>query len=75
MARSQSTALTNVYQRWLKVLDLTIKGEGSNRLVETERGRLFTVPSFEAENLDGGGEEVDEDADNGEDAELYIENM
>ena len=54
-------ALTNVYLRWLKVLDLTIKGNGSNHLVETERGRLFTVPSSEAESFDDDG---------GEDAEI-----
>ena len=63
-------ALTNVYQRWLKVLDLTIKADGSNRLVETERGRLYTVPSSEAESFDDVEGEVDEDADGGEDADI-----
>jgi hypothetical protein len=66
------TALTNVYRRWLKVLDLTEQAGGSNHLVKTQRGRLFVVPSDEAEALDDGDEEdvVDEDAADGEDAEI-----
>ena len=30
--------LANVHERWVKVLDLIVKGDGSNDLVEMERG-------------------------------------
>jgi hypothetical protein len=45
------TALTNEYQHWLMVLDLTKRAGGSHPLVKTQRGRLFVVPSDEAEAL------------------------
>ena len=68
-------ALTNVYARWIKVLDLIIEGEGSSHLVEKKRGRFFSVPSDEAEVFDGAedgdvdGSDVEgEDEDDGEEA-------
>jgi hypothetical protein len=56
-------ALTNVYERWLKVLDLIEEGEGSSHLVEKKRGRFFSAPSDEAEMVEGANDEEDEDAD------------
>lgn len=41
--------LTNVYARWRLVLDLIIEDEGGNSLVESRRGKLFSVPSTELE--------------------------
>ena len=41
--------LTNVFERWKKVLDLIIEDEGGNGLVESKRGKLFSAPSAEAE--------------------------
>ena len=68
-------ALTNVYARWIKVLDLIIEGEGSSHLVEKKRGRFFSVPSDEAEVFDGaedgdvdGSDAEGEDEDDGEEA-------
>ena len=60
--RAQDVKLQNVYGRWLKVLDLIIEGEGSDDLVEARRGKLFSVPSEEAEVLD----EVEEDSADGD---------
>ena len=44
-------------------MDLTINGEGSGRLVESKRGKLFRAPSEEAEIikdvLDAEGTEAD----------------
>jgi hypothetical protein len=56
-------ALTNIYERWLKVLDLIEEGEGSSHLVEKKRGRFFSAPSDEAEMVEGANDEEDEDAD------------
>lgn len=66
-------ALTNVYARWLKVLDLIIEGEGSSHLVEKKRGRFFNTPSSEAEIFDSAEDGDDdgndlEDDDDGEEA-------
>lgn len=56
--------LTNVYNRWRLVLDLIIQDEGGNRLVESKRGKLFSVPSDEPETP-----EVDDDVE-GEDEQM-----
>ena len=44
--------LRNVYERWKLVLDLIIKDDGGDRYIEANRGKLFKVPSPEAEELD-----------------------
>lgn len=65
-------ALTNVYNRWLKVLDLIEKGLGDSKLVEKERGKFFSAPSDEAESMetleDGGDGDGERDGDEWEDA-------
>ena len=52
--------LTNVYNRWKMVLDLIIEDNGGDALVESKRGKLFHVPSEEAEDLDEGDAAPDE---------------
>ena len=44
--------LQNVYTRWKMVLDLIIKENGGNRLVEAKRGKLYREPL--AEELEDG---------------------
>ena len=44
--------LLNVYKRWRFVLDLIIEDEGGDHLVESRRGKLFSVPSDEVETMD-----------------------
>ena len=46
-----------MYGRWLKVLDLIIKDNGGDHLIEAERDKLFTAPSEEIESLDDNDEE------------------
>ena len=50
--------LRNVYERWKLVLDSIIKDDGGDRYIEANRGKLFKVPSPEAEELN---EEEDEE--------------
>ena len=52
--------LKNVYNRWLKVLDLIIEDDGGDRFVESKRGKLYSEPSNDIESLD-------KDCDNEED--------
>ena len=56
-----ATKLRNVYERWKLVLDLTIKGDGGDRYIETNRGKLFKEPSPEAEELDKEEDEGEEE--------------
>ena len=67
----EDVKLQNVYGRWLKVLDLIIEGDGGNDLIEARRGKLFSVPSEEAEVLD----EVEAEEDGSADGELSPEAM
>jgi hypothetical protein len=63
-------ALTNVYNRWLKVLDLIEEGEGDSKFVEKKRGKFFSTSSDEAEDIgvqEDDGEEGDEWDDGGDD--------
>ena len=39
----EESVLNNVYDRWVKVLDLIIKGDGDNNLVEKDRGKKAVV--------------------------------
>ena len=52
--------LRNVYERWKLVLDLIIKDDGGDRYIEANRGKLFKVPSPEAEELNEGEDEEEE---------------
>ena len=54
--------LTNVYNRWLYVLDLIITDDGDNRLVESRRGKLFSAPPAEWESLDNHGSDADDES-------------
>ena len=44
--------LKNVYERWKLVLDLIIADNGGDRLIESNRGKLFRAPSDETEDLE-----------------------
>ena len=44
--------LTNVFERWKMVLDLILKDDGGDRFIESNRRKLFHMPSQEAEDLD-----------------------
>ena len=54
-----ATKLRNVCGRWKLVLDLIIKDNGGDCYIEANRGKLFKVPSPEAEELNE--EEYDEE--------------
>ena len=57
-------ALTNVYNRLLKVVALTIEARGCNRLVEKRRGKLMSVPSADEEAFVTGMDDLDLDVRN-----------
>ena len=42
----EESVLTNVYDRWERVLDLIIKGSGDNNLVEKDRGKKSVVEEY-----------------------------
>ena len=44
-----STKLTNVYNRWLMVLDLVLEDDGGNQLIEAKQGKFFRAPRSEVE--------------------------
>ena len=48
----EESVLCNVYQWWLTVLDLVIEGEGSNDMVEQNRGKLRRNPMDNSEDND-----------------------
>ena len=47
-----ATKLRNVYERWKLVLVLIIKNNGGDCYIKANQGKLFKVPSPEAEELD-----------------------
>ena len=53
--------LANVWERWKLVLDLIIADNGGNSKVESKRGKLYSAPSGEAEDLENV-DEAEEDA-------------
>ena len=55
--------LENVYNRWLKVLDLIIKDNGRDRFVESKRGELYSEPSNDIESLDDNGDNEEDPTD------------
>ena len=55
----ESVKLQSIYTWWKMVLDLIIKDEGGNRLVEAKCGKLFHEPSVEElEDGDAGEDEL-----------------
>ena len=48
----QDSVIRNVYRRWLTVLDLVVQGDGSNDIVEQNRGMLRKNPLDESNNSD-----------------------
>ena len=50
--KMESIKLRNVYNRWIKVLDLIIEDECGNIKVWLKRGRLYHASSKEVECLD-----------------------
>ena len=50
--KSEPTKLTDIWNRWLMVINLIIKDEDRDRLVESRRGKRFRAPTDEAEDID-----------------------
>ena len=48
----EPTQLTNLCNCWLMVLGIIIEIEGGDWLVESRRGKLFRVPTNEADDID-----------------------
>ena len=58
--------LQNVFIRWKKVLELIIADDGDNIQVSQTRGKLFSVPSDDFENIDDDDcEDVDDEVEQG----------
>ena len=55
--------LSAIYKRWVKVLDLIILDKGGNDLVESQRGKLFSVPTCEEGNEQAQGMVTEDEED------------
>ena len=64
--------LTNVFNRWKRVLDLIIDDDGGNRKVESQRGKLFRAPPEEAEVIEDVLADPETAGDGADEADLDV---
>ena len=58
--------LQNVFVRWKKVLEIIIADDGDNMQVAQRKGKLFSVPSDDVENIDDDDcEDVNDEVEQG----------
>ena len=61
MDKISSETLSNIYNRWVKVLHLIMKGKGDNQLVERCRGKNDNVEELVYVDINNNNNTVDSD--------------
>ena len=58
-----SSIFYRVYERWGKVLQLVIDDKGDNRMVESNRGKLFSAADENVVEVDDDSSDEDDSSD------------